>query len=96
MLAGFQAKISLLSQRKLVSANSYAEERWALMVVVLEGSPVPRSTFMISESLGETKMAGFFAGSSKSSKGTWVERMAISCLSRFAYVFAAILIACVS
>ena len=35
MLAGFQAKISLLSQRKLVSVSSYFADRWALMVAVL-------------------------------------------------------------
>ena len=35
--AGFQAKISLLSRRKLVSASYYFAERWALMVAVLEG-----------------------------------------------------------
>ena len=45
MSAGFQAKISLLSRRKLVSSSSYFAERWALMVAVLEGSPVPRSIF---------------------------------------------------
>ena len=33
MSAGFQAKISLLSLRKLVSASSYFTERWALMVL---------------------------------------------------------------
>jgi hypothetical protein len=27
----------------LVSVSSYFAERWALMVVILEGSPVPRS-----------------------------------------------------
>ena len=32
--AGFQAKISLLSQRKLVSASSYFADRWALMVAI--------------------------------------------------------------
>jgi hypothetical protein len=37
MLAGFQVKISLLSQRKLVSVSSYFSERWVLMVAVLEG-----------------------------------------------------------
>ena len=35
MSAGFQAKISLLSRRKLVSTSSYFAERWALMIVVL-------------------------------------------------------------
>ena len=44
MSAGFQAKISLLSRRKLVSASSYFAERLALMVAVLEASPVPRSS----------------------------------------------------
>ena len=34
MSAGFKAKISLLSQRKLVSASSYFADRCALMVAV--------------------------------------------------------------
>ena len=61
MSAGFQAKISLLSRRKLVSASSYFAERWALMVAVLEGSPVPRSICLTSASFGGAKMLGFFS-----------------------------------
>ena len=59
MLIGFQAKISLLSRRKLVSASSYFADRWALMVVVFEGSPVPRSICLTSASFGGARMLGF-------------------------------------
>ena len=52
MSAGFQAKISLLSRRKLVSVSSYFADRWALMVVVFAGSPVPRSICLTSASFG--------------------------------------------
>ena len=67
MLAGFQVKISLLSQRKLVSTSSYFAERWALMVAVLEGSPVPRSICLTSASFGGARMLGFLADISSSS-----------------------------
>jgi hypothetical protein len=46
---------------------------------------------MTSTSFGGTKMAGFLAGNSKF-EGPWAIRIAISCLSRFAYALAAILI----
>ena len=59
MSAGFQAKISLLFRRKLVSVSSYFAERWALMVAVLEGSPVPRSICLTSASFGGARMLGF-------------------------------------
>ena len=59
MSAGFQAKISLLSRRKLVSASSYFADRWAPMVAVLEGSPVPRSICLTSASFGGARMLGF-------------------------------------
>ena len=59
MSAGFQAKISLLSRRKLESASSYFAERWALMVAVLEGSPVLRSICLTSASFGGARMLGF-------------------------------------
>jgi hypothetical protein len=78
MSVGFQAKISLLSQRKLVSRNSYSLGRWELMVAILEGSPAPRSIFMTSASLGRTRMVGFLAGNSKSSGLAWLARVAIS------------------
>ena len=57
MSASFQAKISFLSKRKLVSVSSYFSERWALMVAVLEGSPVPRSICLMFASLGGAKMS---------------------------------------
>jgi hypothetical protein len=41
MSAGFQAKISLLSRRQLVSASSYFAEMWALMVTILEDHRCP-------------------------------------------------------
>ena len=67
MSAGFQAKISLLSRRKLVSMSSYFADRWALMVAVFEGSPVPRSICLTSASFGGARMLGFLAGISSSS-----------------------------
>jgi hypothetical protein len=62
MLASFQAKICLLSRRKLVSMSSYLGERWALMVAVLEGSPIPRSICFTSASFRGARMLGFFVG----------------------------------
>ena len=59
MSVGFQVKISLLSQRKLVSTSSYFADRWALMVVIFEGSPVPRSICLTSASFGGARMLGF-------------------------------------
>ena len=59
MSANFQAKISLLFRRKLVSVSSYFAESLALMVAVLEGSPVPRSICLTSASFGGTRMLGF-------------------------------------
>jgi hypothetical protein len=67
MSVGFQAKISLLSRRKLVNVSSYFVERWALMVVVLEGSSVPRSICLTSASFGGARMLGLLAGISSSS-----------------------------
>ena len=61
MSAGFQANISLLSRRKLVSANSYFAERWVLMIAVFEASPVPRSICLMSTSFGGARMPGFLA-----------------------------------
>ena len=90
MSAGFQAKISLLSQRKLVSASSYFAERWALMVAVLEGSPVPRSICLTSASFGGARMLGFLAGITSSSGLISAATVAISFLPSAAYAFAAI------
>ena len=59
MLADFQAKISLLFRRKLVSTSSYFADRWALMVAIFEGSPVPRSICLMSASFGGARMLGF-------------------------------------
>ena len=93
MSAGFQAKISLLSQRKLVSASSYFAERWALMVAVLDGSPVPRSICLTSASFGGARMLGFLAGISSSSGIISAAIVAISFLSLVACALAAIWIA---
>ena len=93
MSADFQAKISLLSRRKLVSASSYFAERWALMVAVLEGSPVPRSICLTSASFGGARMLGFLAGISSSSGLISVAIVAISLLPLAAYAFATIWIA---
>ena len=93
MSAGFQAKISLLSRRKLVSASSYFAERWALMVAVLEGSPVPRSICLTSASFGGAMMLCFLAGISSSSGLISVAIVAISFLPLVACALAAIWIA---
>jgi hypothetical protein len=43
MSAGFQAKMSRLAQRKLMSVSSYFGSRPAPIMVVLLLSPIPRS-----------------------------------------------------
>jgi hypothetical protein len=93
MLASFQAKISLLSRRKLVSASSYFTERWALMVAVLEGSPVPRSICLTSTSFGGARMLGLLARISSSSRFISAATVVISSLSLAACALAAIWIA---
>ena len=93
MSADFQAKISLLSQRKLVSASSYFAKRWALMVAVLEGSPVPRSICFTLASFGVARMPGFLAGISNSSGLISAAIVAISFLLLAACALAAIWIA---
>ena len=90
MSVGFQAKISLLSRRKLVSASSYFAERWALMVVVLEGSPVPRLICLTSASFGGARMLGFLAGITSSSGIIYAAKATISFLPSAACAFAAI------
>ena len=90
MSASFQAKISLLSQRKLVSASSYFAERWAQMVAVLEGSPMPRSICLTSASFGGARMLGFLAGISSSSGLSSTAIVAISFLPLVACALAAI------
>ena len=93
MSVGFQAKISLLSRRKLVSTSSYFVERWALMVAVLEGSPVPRSICLTSAYFGGARMLGFLAGISSSSRIISVAIVAISFLPLVACALTAIWIA---
>ena len=90
MSGGFQAKISLLSRRKLVSTSSYFAERWALMVAVLEGSPVPRSICLTSASFGGARILGFLAGISSSSGLIFAAIVAISFLQLTACAFATI------
>ena len=80
MSAGFQANISLLSRRKLVSVNSYFAERWALMIAVFEASPVPRSICLMSASFGGARMPGFLAGITSSSGFISAASVAISLL----------------
>ena len=93
MSAGFQAKISLLSRRKLVSASSYFADRWALMVAVFVGSSVPRSICLTLASFGGARMLGLLAGISSSSWLVSAAIVAISFLPSFACAFAAIWIA---
>ena len=90
MSVGFQVKISLLSRRKLVSASSYFAERWALMVAILEGSPVPRSICLTSASFCGARMLGFLAGISSSSGLISAAIVAISFLPLAACALAAI------
>ena len=93
MSAGFQANISLLSQRKLVSANSYFAERWVLMIAVFEASPVPRSICLTLASFGGTRMPGFLTGISSSSGFISAATVAISLLLWSSCALAAIWIA---
>ena len=65
-------------------------ERWALMVAVLEGSPVPRSICLMSVSFGGVRMLGFLAGISSSSRLISVAIVAISFLPLAACALAAI------
>jgi hypothetical protein len=88
--ADFQAKISLLSRRKLVSASSYFAKRWALMVAVLEGSPVPRSICFTSASFWGARMLGFLARISSSFGLISAAVVAISSLLLAACALAAI------
>ena len=83
MSAGFQAKISL-------SASSYFAKRWALMVAILEGSPVPRSICLTSASFGGARMLGFLAGISSPSGLISAAIVAISFLPLVVCAFAAI------
>jgi hypothetical protein len=93
MSAGFQAKIFLLSQRKLVSASSYFAERWALMVAVLEGSPEPKSICLTSASFGGARILGILARISSSFRFILAVIVAISSLLLAACALAAIWIA---
>jgi hypothetical protein len=90
MSDGFQAKISLLSRRKLASLSSYFFERWALMITILEGSPVLNSMVLMSASLGGTRMVGHLAGISSSSGLIPSAIVTTSFLSFAACAFAAI------
>ena len=68
MSAGFQAKMSRLSLKKLVSTNSYLGFMSAPIIAVLDGSPVPRSIVLSYNPLGGiTSEADFFIGISSSS-----------------------------
>ena len=77
--AGFHAKISLFSLRKLVSVSSYSLERWALMIAVLEGSPVPRSISMVSILESGAMIPAFLVRISMSSGLVYCAMLAISC-----------------
>ena len=65
--AGFHEKISLFSLRNLGSMSSYSLKRWALMIAVLEGSPVPRSISMVSVLEGGAMIPAFLVRISMSS-----------------------------
>jgi hypothetical protein len=96
MSDGFQAKISLLSRRKLASASSYFSERWALMITVLEGSPGLNSMVLMSASLGGTRMLGCLVGISSSSGLIPSAIVMTSFLSFAACAFFVIWMACTS
>ena len=95
MSAGFQAKMCLLSLRKLVSAISYSFGRWALISAVLVGSPVPRSILMVSMSGSGAMIPVFLVGISMSSGLVCCARLAISCASKASYALATIWMASV-
>ena len=76
--ASFHVKIFLFSLRKLVSASSYSLKRWALMIAILEGSPVPRSILMVSVFVGGAMIPAFLVGISMSSGLVCYARLAIS------------------
>ena len=76
--AGFHAKIFLFSLRKLVSASSYSLERWALMIAILEGSPVPRSISMVSILEGSVVIPTFLVRITVSSSMVCYAILAIS------------------
>ena len=78
---GFHVKIFLFSLRKLVSASSYSLERWALMIAILEGSPVPRSISMVSVLEGGAMILAFLVRISMSSGLVYCAMLAISCAS---------------
>jgi hypothetical protein len=96
MSANFQAKISLLSQRKLVSTSYYFAEGWELMVAILEGSPVPRSICFTLASFRGARMLGFMARISSSFGLILATMVAISSLSLVACALAAIWTSCTS
>jgi hypothetical protein len=73
-----------------MSASSYFAERWALMVAVLEGSPVPRSICFTSASFEGARMLGFLAGISSSFVLISVATVGISSLPLAACALAAI------
>ena len=78
---GFHKKIFLFSLRKLVSMSSYSLERWALMIAVLEGSPVPKSILMVSILEGGAMIPAFLVRISMSSGLVCYAMLAISCAS---------------
>ena len=59
--AGFHAKMSLLSLRKLVSASSYLGSSSELMIAVFSGSPVNKSIFLVLASSAGLKLLALFA-----------------------------------
>ena len=78
---GFHAKISMFSLRKLVSTSFYSLERWALMIAILEGSPVPRSISMVSILESGAMIPAFLVRISMSSGLVCCAMLAISCAS---------------
>ena len=80
--ADFHAKIFLFSLRKLVSVSSYSLERCALMIAVLDGSPVPRSILMVSDSEGGAMIPAFLVRISMSLALVCCARLVISYASK--------------
>ena len=82
ILVGFHMKIFLFSLIKWVNASSYSLERWALMIAVLEESPVPRSISMVSILEGGAMIPAFLVGISMSSCLVFCARLVISYASK--------------
>jgi hypothetical protein len=65
MLDGLHAKMSVLSQRKLVSASSYLGSRSAPMVTSFDVSGMPRQTFFTLGLGSKAVVVRFYSSTSR-------------------------------